>query len=336
MEGQAPDPGAADRDIHSRHPRAWTLLAEAAQASGGETGRPALPALVAGPVDRGGKGMVAMSGGTGPGFGDVGGRAAGAVIGTMLGNALLSHRLRRLAREATRYLEPGENLAAPIPYCYQGGRRARATGVAIVVVAILVGVVCSAIFHIHNDGLIGAVAWGIGAGLLVIWVAVILAKKYAIVVTDRRLVLFRAKRRIPLRLREIQATAPRGQVSMSVRMRIDGPEVRLSFAPATGIPPILLHGGNPAALQAVQEALIAGHTRQRQHAPTQLGHLPQAGAPSRAQRDAGNLRCAAHDPATISVRLPAGPQVPHERCPSRARSGRCIRGRAVTHGKTSP
>jgi hypothetical protein len=154
---------------------------------------------------------------------------AGAVIGTTLGNVILSRRQRRLASEATRYSGPGENLAAPIPYCHQGGRRVQATGVTIFVLAIVVGLVCAA--TTHNGGLTGAVFFGgMCTGLLVIWAAVILAKNYAIVWTDRRLLLFRMKGRIRQRLREVEVAVPRGQVSMSARMRIDGPAVSLPDA----------------------------------------------------------------------------------------------------------
>ena len=109
--------------------------------------------------------------------------------------------------------------------------------------------------------LTGAVFFGgMSAGLLVIWTSVAMAKYYAIALTDRRLLLFRAKGKIRPRLREMQMGVPRSQVSMSVRGQLDGLAVSLSFAPATGIPPVLLNGATAADARAIQEALATGVT----------------------------------------------------------------------------
>jgi hypothetical protein len=201
--------------------------------------------------------MVAMSGSSGFGPGDAAGAAGGAVIGTILGNAMLRRRQRRLAREAVRYLGPGEKLAAPIPYCHQGARRVQTVGLAIFALALLAGLICSAITS--NGGLIGAVFFGgMGAGVLLMMVSAALATNYAMVLTDRRLLLFRTKGQLRLRLREIQIGVPRGQVSMSTQMRFDGAAVNLTFAPATGIPPVSLDRASPGAcVKAVQAALTA-------------------------------------------------------------------------------
>ena len=197
-----------------------------------------------------------MSGSSDFGIGEAGATAGGAVIGTILGNAINTRRQHRLAREAVRYLSPGEKMAARIPLCYQGGRRVLLTGAAIFVLAIIAGMVCAAT---HNGGLTDAVFFGgTGAGLLLIWISVAIAKYYAIVLTDRRLLLFRAKGRIRPRLREMQIAVPRSQVSMNIGGRIDGAEVSLSFAPATGIPPVLLNGATAADARAIQEALATG------------------------------------------------------------------------------
>jgi hypothetical protein len=87
-----------------------------------------------------------------------------------------------------------------------------------------------------------------------------MAKFHAIVLTDRRLLLFRAKGRIRPRLREIRVAVPRSQVSVSIRGQLDGVAVSLSFAPATGIPPVLLNGATAADARAIQEALATGVT----------------------------------------------------------------------------
>jgi hypothetical protein len=99
-----------------------------------------------------------------------------------------------------------------------------------------------------------------GAGLLVIWISVAIAKYYAIVLTDRRPLLFRAKGRIRPRLREMQIAVPRSQVSVNIGVRIDGVAVSLSFARATGIPPFLLNGATAADARAIQEAMATGVT----------------------------------------------------------------------------
>ena len=199
-----------------------------------------------------------MSGSSDLGIGGAGATAGGAVIGTILGNAINTRRQHRLAREAARYLGPGEKMAARIAVCYQGGRRTLLTGAAIFVLAIIGGMVCAAT---HNGGLTGAVFFGgMSAGLLVIWTSVAMAKYYAIALTDRRLLLFRAKGKIRPRLREMQMGVPRSQVSMSVRGQLDGLAVSLSFAPATGIPPVLLNGATAADARASQEALATGVT----------------------------------------------------------------------------
>jgi hypothetical protein len=198
-----------------------------------------------------------MNGSSGLGLGDVTGAAGGVAIGTVWANVMLNRRQRRLAREAAGYFGPGEKLAAPIPYCSQGGRRVLATGAAMFVLAITATMVCAA--TTHNGGLIGAVFFGgTCAALLVIMAAACLAKNYSIVLTDQRLLLFRTKGRIRQRLREIQIGVPRGQVSMGTQMRLDGAAVSLRFAPATGLPPICLNGASPGAcVMAVQEALGA-------------------------------------------------------------------------------
>ena len=49
-----------------------------------------------------------------------------------------------------------------------------------------------------------------------------------------------------------------GQVSMSIRSQLDGVAVNLSFAPAAGIPPVLLNGATAADARAIQEALATG------------------------------------------------------------------------------
>jgi len=80
---------------------------------------------------------------------------------------------------------------------------------------------------------------------------------------------------------------------------------------------------------------IERNVRDRHQLPgTQARQPPRPGSMPETKRDIGDLRRAAHDPATARVQLPAGLASGARTgpCPSHARSGRGMRGRAVTHG----
>jgi hypothetical protein len=198
-----------------------------------------------------------MSGNSDSGIGEAGGAVVGVAVGAVMAGVIYTRRQRRLAREAARFFDPGEQLAAPIGYCSRGGRRLLLAGLGTFLLAIPVGLVCSVT---HNDALTGAVFFGgMGVGLLIMVASVPLAKNYAIVLTDRRLLLFRTKGLFKQRLRKIEIGVPRSQASMNIRGRVDGAAVNFSFAPATGIPPVSLDAYQNAAAvtyaRAIQEAL---------------------------------------------------------------------------------
>jgi hypothetical protein len=132
--------------------------------------------------------MVHMSGNSSSGVSGGGGGAVGTAIGVALAGLILSRRQRRLAAEAVGHFGEGENLAAPIGFCSRGGRVFLLSGTALMALS-LVAAMCVAAF---SDGLASAVGFrGMGAGWLVMMAAVPLATNYLVVLTDRRLLLFR-------------------------------------------------------------------------------------------------------------------------------------------------
>lgn len=201
-----------------------------------------------------------MSGNTGSDFsggaGEVAGRAAGVAIGVALGDLILSRRQRRLATEAAGHFGAGENLAAPIGFCSRGGRPMLISGTALMAVS-LVAAICLAPF---SDGVASAVGFGgMGAGWLVIVASLPFATNYLVVLTDRRLLLFRATGIFRQRVRDIWTGVPRSEVSVNIRGRIDGAALRFGFAPATGLAPIQLdvyrNGAGVQYARAIQRAL---------------------------------------------------------------------------------
>jgi hypothetical protein len=201
-----------------------------------------------------------VNGNSGRGIGTAAGEAAGTVagvaIGVALGDLILNRRQRRLAIEAMDHFGEGEKLAAPIGFCSRGGRPMLIGGAALMALS-LVAAICVSRFS--TGGLADAVGWGgMGAGLLVIWAALPFAKNYVVVLTDRRLLLFRTGNFKP-HAREIWIGVPRTEVSMNIRNRIDGAALRFGFAPATGIAPIRLdvyrNGAGMQYAQAIQHAL---------------------------------------------------------------------------------
>jgi hypothetical protein len=201
-----------------------------------------------------------MSGNAGSGVrggaGEVAGRAAGVAIGVALGDLILSRRQRRLAAEAVGHFGAGENLAAPIGFCSRGGRPILISGTALMAVSLLAAI-CLAPF---SDGVASAVGFGgMGAGWLVIVASLPFATNYVVVLTDRRLLLFRTTGIFKQRVREIWIGVPRSDVSMNIRGRIDGAALSFGFAPATGIAPIRLdvyrNGAGVQYAHAIQRAL---------------------------------------------------------------------------------
>jgi hypothetical protein len=102
----------------------------------------------------------------------------------------------------------------------------------------MVAGLCVAAF---SDSLAGAVFFGgAAAGWLVMMASLPFATNYLVVLTDRRLLLFRAAGIFKQRVREIWIGVPRSEVSMNIRGQFDGAALSFGFAPATGIAPIRL------------------------------------------------------------------------------------------------
>jgi hypothetical protein len=199
-----------------------------------------------------------MSGNSSRGVSGGAGEAAGVAIGVALGSVILSRRQRRLAAEAVGHFGEGENLAAPIGFCSRGGRPILISGTALMAVS-LVAAICLAPF---SDGLASAVGFGgMGGGWLVIVASLPFATNYVVVLTDRRLLLFRTTGIFKQRVREIWIGVPRSDVSMNIRGRIDGAALSFGFAPAAGIAPIRLdvyrNGAGLQYAQAIQRTLTA-------------------------------------------------------------------------------
>ncbi len=201
-----------------------------------------------------------MSGNTGSGFsggaGEAAGRAAGMAIGLALSDLILSRKQRRLAEEAMGHFGAGENLAAPIGFCSRGGRPILISGTALMAVS-LVAAICLAPF---SDGVASAVGFGgMGAGWLVIVASLPFATNYVVVLTDRRLLLFRAAGIFKQRVGEIWTGVPRSDVAMDIRGRIDGAALSFSFAPGTGIAQIRMdvyrNGAGVQYAQAIHRAM---------------------------------------------------------------------------------
>ena len=195
------------------------------------------------------------------GAGEAAGTAAGVAIGVALGGLILSGRQRRLAAEAGGHFGEGEKLAAPIGFCSRGGRAMLMSGAALIALAMVAGL-CVAAF---SDSLAGAVFFGgAAAGWLVMMASVPFATNYLVVLTDRRLLLFRAAGIFKQRVREIWIGVPRSEVSMNIRGRIDGAALSFGFAPATGIAPVRLDvyraGAGVQYAQAIQGALTTSAT----------------------------------------------------------------------------
>jgi len=186
---------------------------------------------------------------------------AGVAIGVALGGLILSRRQRRLAAEAAGHFGEGEKLAAPIGFCSHGGRAILISGAAVMAVSMVAGL-CVAAF---SDGLAGAVFFGgAAAGWLVMMASLPFATNYLVVLTDRRLLLFRAAGTFKQHVREIWISVPGGEVSMHIRSRLDGAALSFGFAPATGIAPIRLDvyrtGAGVQYAQAIQDALTTRAT----------------------------------------------------------------------------
>jgi len=210
-----------------------------------------------------------MSWNSGPGLDT----AIGASIGGALVRPVVAARLRRFARESSGYLDEGEKLAAPLPVCTCGARVLLRAGLAIFAAALVAGFVVGSV----NESLFGVVFFGgTGAGLVLGWLWAFMAHRYAVALTDRRLIVFRVSsasgRRIPARhIQDIFIAVPRSDVSTDFTTWFGLGTLSLEFAPATGQAPIQLDSTNPVDKQiamAIHQALAT--TAAKGPGPTRL------------------------------------------------------------------
>lgn len=155
---------------------------------------------------------------------------------------------RKLAQAAASYLDEGEKLVAPGAVGSRGGQILWLSGYGALVVA--------AIIIILSRGSLGAagyvvlIACGVLAVLLVL-LAARFTRSYAVILTDRRLLLFRASN-VGQRLQGIFLAVPPGEVSAAFQDRWwwGGAVLSLEFSPATGQAPMQLHFDNVHRLGA--------------------------------------------------------------------------------------
>src|ERR1035441_639045 len=110
-------------------------------------------------------------------------------FGTSIGWSLARPRLRRLAEESSGYPDEGERLVTPVAICTRGGRAALFLGLGVLALTLAMLEVIGN--RIGGSSLVNA-AFIAGGALAVVLVllGIIVAHKYAVVLTDRRLLVF--------------------------------------------------------------------------------------------------------------------------------------------------
>ena len=161
------------------------------------------------------------------------------VTGTSVGWDLARPRFKRLAEESSGYLDQGETLVSPVAICTRGGRAALLAGLGFFGLAIAMLEVIGN--RVAETGPVTAAFLAAGALALVLaplgW---IVAHKHAVVLTDRRLLVFRWSGLFIGHLRDVFIAMPRSDVSTGFKSRRGWAGLRVEFAPATGMAPIRL------------------------------------------------------------------------------------------------
>lgn len=142
-----------------------------------------------------------MSEGSGPGFG-------GVVEGAPPG--LANRRFqRRLAQDAAGHLEEGEKLLSPAAVGAQGGMIFLLSAAGVLAVTVVLAVVA-----LDRMGAAGDVLGSAGIGLFFLLTLLhgLFSPGCAVVLTDRRLLIFRTGR-LSTRVREMLTAVPRSEVS---------------------------------------------------------------------------------------------------------------------------
>ena len=162
-----------------------------------------------------------------------------AVTGASIGWDLARPRFKRLAEESAGYLDEGETLVSPVAIGTRGGRAALLAGLGIFGLGVAVLEVIGHRFG--ESGLVTGAFLAAGA-LAVVLVALgwVVARTHAVVLTDRRLLVFRWRGMVIGHLRDVSIAVPRGDVSTRFQSRLGWAGLRVEFAPWTGMAPIRL------------------------------------------------------------------------------------------------
>ena len=160
-------------------------------------------------------------------------------VGTSPGWDLARPRLRRLAGESSAYLDKGETLVTPVVICTRGGRAALMTGLGVFALAVAMVEVIGD--RIGEPGPVTA-AFIAAAALALVLVPLgwMVAHKHAVVLTDRRLLVFRWRGMVIGHIQDVFIAMPRSEVSTDFTRRLGWGGLRAEFAPWTGMAPIRL------------------------------------------------------------------------------------------------
>ncbi len=161
------------------------------------------------------------------------------VTGASAGWDLARPRFKRLAEESSGYLDQGETLVSPVAICTRGGRAALLAGLGVFGLAVAMLEVIG--YRIGDTGPVTAAFLAAGAlALVLVPLGWIVAHKHAVVLTDRRLLVFRWRGVFIGHLRDVFVAMPRSEVSTGFQSRRGWAVLRVEFAPATGMAPIRL------------------------------------------------------------------------------------------------
>lgn len=163
----------------------------------------------------------------------------GTASGTSVGWDLARPRFKRLAGESSGYLDRDETLVTPVAVGTRGGRAALVAGLGVFGLAVAMLEVVGN--RIGEPGLVTGLFLA-AAALAVVLVALgwVAAHKHAVVLTDRRLLVFRWRGLVAGHLRGVFVAVPRSDVSTGFTGRLGLARLRVEFAPATGMAPLWL------------------------------------------------------------------------------------------------
>jgi hypothetical protein len=147
-----------------------------------------------------------------------------------------------LARDAARtgYLGEGEHLVAPVAHGSRGDLPLALSALSVLVVTLVTGVLLAGVTGVFVADRMGAgaaeVVLLVGMALVIalLLLTIPFARGYAVVLTDRRVLVFGASTVFTPRLREIVVAAPRCEVSAAFQSWPGWGVLRLQFPPAVG------------------------------------------------------------------------------------------------------